>query len=589
MENNQSGNDGSETQIQKSIIYLGHDTGYLDDLTKGFRKNFPNITNTFVTIQEKDPDKIQMLYQKILNASPKLVIVDLSLNGKDYLQLVRLIIRVNATKNVPVIAIFDDLNSKLIPASVISGVKYNFLKTSDFYTISRAMARSINPEEVGEAQLATATLNDKVTAYECCQISFLNEELIHIELNKELKKDEMVKLKTMLQTNGIVPSMEMDLIETSEKGLFYNYEYSATLKYRFVDQLDTDGMDEQKIKEAEAEREYKIRQAQVKLKKWIEDNQNNLPEKYLRTMIVERELSFLNREERTDSYDFLIRVHPYLLEFKKEIQQLLPHIIFYQFDLYEDEEDKPLYTNDLTALKSLIAAIKEHKDYEPFVTVFNSHLGSQTLKDECDYKNIIAYDKPLEVEIAIKIVEMIRSKMKDTFAKISALSPLFIKKDWPGAMAEIQFHIKLMKMNEAEIMFETEYPLKAGQVLHLADPLNMYACISHESFERPEIKKAYLSGASELDLAGVRRFINGVFFREKEAQRKEEQEAFEKQKKEALRKKQQAEEEAKKAAEEAKKKKDKEKEEGAKTSDDKADKSEQNDNQSKDQSKTEGE
>lgn len=540
---------------QKPIIYLGHDLSYFEELKASFRKRFPEGPKTFLHQQREDQGRIQSLYSKILAANPQIILVDLSMSGKDYLQLTRLIIRINATKNVPVIAIFDKLSADLIPASVISGIKFNFPKTSDYYSITRAMMHSIKPEGLGEAELATAALNDKVKAYECCQIGFVTEDFMHIELEKKLKMDEVINIRTRLQTEKVVPSMQMELVETTDRSLFYNYPYNARLKFRYLDKIVPEDHPAKELEQLERERNNNVNSTKKRLKKWAVDNQTSVKEKYMRTLIYERDLSFLDREERTDSYDFLIRMHPYALDSKSEIRALLPQLIVFQFDS-EDSEDKPLYPNDLDSLKKIVESVKSFDNYNPYIVVFNSYLASSSLQKQLNYPTIIAYDKMFGVEIMITIVTMIRAKLAGHFKKISELNPRFFKKDAAGSMAEIVFHAKLLKINEAEVIFETDYPLEANQVIHLEEPIHMYVTISHEALETPTMKKGFISGADELELNSLRRFINGVFFRDKELQKEEEKAAVENKKKEALRKKKQAVEDAKIAAEKAKKEKE---------------------------------
>ena len=168
----------------------------------------------------------------------------------------------------------------------------------------------------------------------------------------------------------------------------------------------------------------------------------------------------------------------------------------------------------------------------------------------------MAHTVQLNVELVHKMANMLEQKLAAQTAGYD-VPTVFLEKEHPASYAEIEIDIEIIGCSENDIYFNCTTELQNRSIIRVNLPAPMYVSVAIAP-NGSGINSDYygvIHGIGEEEKKELRRFINSVFFREKEAARAAELEAFEQAKLDAIARKKEEEE---KAAEEARKKEEEE-------------------------------
>lgn len=540
---------------QNIIHYISKDELFLKNIHSEFKKYFPDFGVEIKQIFEEDSSKIQSIIHKIILDQPAIIYIEFTNHTKEYLHLARVLCRLNSTKNIAIVGLVDQkAEPSMIHEVFLTGVKINHIKSGEMHgVVFDAMAMAF-PEKTEEHKFAAPQLNDETYLYGQVKISKVNESKIIIETNRPLDSNEEIKLHNhWCDKLAIIPSNRMFVVSQWSEGLFYNFQYGAELEFAYVDVLEAaEGESQAVLDKREALALEQLEEAKEKLTTWIEENKTESSPKSTRLLVIEQELSFYNDQERADQYPYIIRCQPYLEDEVAEVNKIRPQLIFFQLqdEAKENEEESTAQsipiTNTDKALKRLMQAISTIENYQPFVVVFNCNISSQQAQSFFKYDKILTYNASLKPNIVIQMADMLNKKFESKYQQ-SNQDAIILDKNNPASIAEIMLPAKIMKISEADVTIECNHHLEEYSTYRMNNPVDMYVTIvPSKNKMNPGQYYGLLNGISENDKMKLRKFIHSVFFREKEAKRKAEQEMNNALKQAALQKRQ---EEAQKSSE----------------------------------------
>ncbi len=545
----------------KVILYLGEDEGYWQDLKEGL-KNFKQINFEFNLHYESNPKKIQNFTKLIYDERPRVVFIDLAKNTEQMLHLLRIQSRINSPTNKPTVIALTAYKQgrEVVRQAIMAGAQCVHVKSGEVDAVVYDAVCFAFHEVLEDHGFAMAKMDDVVVAYFPAKVSVLSPKGLRLESNFKIRPGEECKLRTFWKNNNIMPSSYMTSGNQESKDLYYNFDYAQELGFEYLDPLVADEDSGQKIddtKETE-EREELIAQAKKRMLDWILAEKPKSRPKTLKTLVIDKELTLYNDQPLTDSHDFVIRVQPFLVKFKQELTRYLPQMIAYNMEEIDPEEleanqDLAHMFNEGKNLQYLIKVIKSIGDYRPFVIVFNTEHETAKLQSVLKYKQILGHRDVISSELVVKMAEILRKKYfgeEDPFGE----NVMVLDKSSDASYAEFESAITIVGCSENDIYFNCDKELAHGTVFKLNMPAEMYVTVT-EPPGKAKVGGDYygvIHGIGEEEKKELRRHINAVFFREKEAAKAQEKEQVEATKQKFIdAQKAKEEEERKKAEEEA--------------------------------------
>lgn len=511
------------------FYYFGDDEAYFKALQGEFKQR-TRLNITFTRIFETQEDKIQSLFLKVFQSKPAVVFIDFSKQMQDYLHLARLLIRTNLDHNLLTVGLVDYLSSPdILSNSMSTGVKFTYIKGPETFDTVYDVTKFIAPQEISAHGFATAKLSETWEAGIPAKVGYIHKDGIHIEADHKASKADRLRINHFWLDRKLVPSKEVFVNDTSQSNLFYHFKYNYELDFLFVDEfIPPEGMEEDVIAQKKQEREDLITYQKKQLKKWVEDNLSSSFEKRAKVLVIDREFKFYQNQKRTDKLPYTIRCIPYFSDMAEELDRLRPQVISFAL---ESEETKDVKNNNEQLVKLAQVIKTKFEDYRPFIVVFNCKVDSQYLQSGMEYQNVMATSQEFSVAILLRMAEIFEKKMGQVTkeAKFDDRDKVYLKKSSPSSICEILVPIKVTKLSETDMVFESETPFPEGINLHLTQPVNMYINVqpSKGQGKVPEYM-GLIHCLGEEDKKELRRFVNSIFFREHDAKVLAETEEFKK-------------------------------------------------------------
>lgn len=511
------------------FYYFGDDEAYYRTLVAEFKRH-SRLDLDFIKLYESDEQKIQSFFSKVVETRPACIFIDFSKQTQDYLHLARIICRTLLEYPVITVGLVDYLSPPdVIMESILTGVHFTHIKSTESFDVVYDVARLVSPKEVADHGFATATLNEDWEAGVPVKVGFVHSEGFHIETDYKLQEGHKVRLNHHWTQKRIVPSREFFVKGINSINLFYQFKYAADLDFTFVDEfLPQEGMEPEMIEEKKKERGDLIIHHRKQLNKWIEDNISRSLEKKIKVLVVDPAYHFYNEQPRTDKHAYIIRCVPFIQDIGQQIDCMRPQVIVFSMDKEEIENSK----NNIETIVKLAEALKvKMADTKPFIIIFNSTIDSQEMKEKLQYDHVISTDSELSVPVIVGMVDKFEKKMNDDLIKQKVIKAncVYLKKTNSAAIAEVLISIKVTKLSESDLIFQSDIPLPIGMNLHLTNPVDMYINIQPGKGQGkvPEYQ-GLIHCLGEAQKKDLRRFVNSVFFRDHDAQLTAESEEFKK-------------------------------------------------------------
>jgi hypothetical protein len=455
----------------------------------------------------------------------------------------------NSTKHIPIIGLIDqNATAEMIQESYMTGIKINHIKNSEMHAIVFHAAMMAYSEKVEGHGFAAPKVSDPMDLYELAKVGKVKTSGIQIECNRPLKINSQVLVYS--QWSGklkIMPSKKMVVNNVWSEGLFYNFSHGATLEFTYVDPIIADDIDTQKVVETrEKELERKLDESIEKMKSWLEANDTISAPKNTRVLVIDNNLSFYKDQVKTDQYPYMIRCQPHLLEHDDEIMRLRPLIIAIHLDSpAEVEQNHFKVFNDNTQLKLIMQSVLKIKNYQPYVIIFNCPIPSPEIQNAFKYEKILTHTDQRHPELTLQMASLLDKKIQRT-PVVDNQPGVYLDKLNPASVVEISLEAKLIKISEADLYFTTNEIIYDHTTFRVSYPVPMFITVIPQKKPEKDVYYGLIHGITEADKNQLRKFINSVFFREREAAKNADREQQEKLKLDAIKRR---EEEAKKAEE----------------------------------------
>lgn len=526
----------------KRVFYVGEDEGYWEELVEGLKK-YKQINFDFKQFDESKPERIQSILKKIQEERPRVVYIDLEKNTDAMIHLLRAQIRMN-TPYVPFVVALTTYTQgeEMIRQAIMAGCQCVHMKSGEFDSVIYDTICFAFHAALEHHGFATAKLDDDINAYFPAKVSVVSPEGIRVESNYSVNLGQDYILNTHWSSTGVIESKRVFVSSQTREDLFYNYRYAQEFGFEFLPPLDLEegieAEEAEKLAQEHEERGYEIEECMYK---WISDNLKLSSPKKLKALVVDKDLTLYDNQPLSDSYDFVVRLQPYLVKPKAELTQLKPQMIAYNFEELNPEEleasqDVAHMFNELNNLKHIVKTIKSMTAYEPFIVAFNTNIPTDELKEKLNYNQVLGHSVPLSGDILVKMGNILIQKLNKNSE--AAMGEIVLDKKLPCTYAEFETTIKVIALSENDIYFNTDEDLKIGTVIRINHPSSLFITIA----EPPKRSKAdakyfgIVHGVGELEKKELRRFVNSVFFRPKEASKEKEREYIEKIKEQFLQK-----------------------------------------------------
>ena len=543
------------------FYYFGDDEAYFKTLQGEFRKH-TRIACVFERQYATKEDQIQALFLLIAQNKPRCVFIDFSKESQDYLHLARLISRTKLERRPLTVGLVDYLSPREVMfESIATGINLTHIKSAEIFDVVYDVAALIS--DAPSHGFATADMKGETwEAGAVAKIGYVHEQGLHLETNFKFSKGDRLELDHFWTSDKIIPSREIFVTNTSNKNLFYHFDFAADVEFVVIDEfIPPEGMDEATIAEKKAERDELIRRHKKKMAAWVKDNLSRSQEKNTKFLIIDREFRFLAGQKRTDKYPYIIRCAPFLEDIADDLARLCPQLIAVAIEP-EETKDKKI---DYDFLDKLVQVVKrDFAEFSPFLVIFNTILSTKELRQQLGYDNLMATDGELEADVLIKMAELLDQKISRI--KKNSDSQVTLRKTNSASHAHILQEIKVLKLSETDMVFTCEKEISPGTNLYFQKPISFYVNVQPTKTQgkTPEYL-GLIHCIGESDKKELRRYVNSVFFRDHDAQVLAESDEFKKlnenklkEKLEAIRIAQEkalAEEEARKQKEEEEKKK----------------------------------
>lgn len=510
----------------KKVLYLGDDGAYFKVLQSEFSSLYPGVK--FLQFSASTPQSIQHLMMDIILQDPEVVFIDFSRHTDDFVHLSRILANLNKEKPLPIIGLHDYLaNPENIKLSFLAGVMINHLKGAEVFDVVYSAINLATPGQAKEHGFATGQIQEKVQAFHLVKVGYLAEKYLHIETNLEFEKNQEVRIHHAWVDKKQIPSTLTRVKKTSKEMLFYNFKNSVDLEFAWVDPVVvSDADDEQRTAELQNERTHYVQKAKKVIKTWLDENVDRSGHKSVRVLIVDRSFRFFNNRARSDSYGYALRCQPFLIDLTTELLAQRPQVIAVSLDVATEGYQ---YPNDMAFLEKLVAFIKEKMAEEaPYIVVFNlKDLKSKELQANVKYTNIMAMDGDIDPDVLLKMAKIFSDKLKVLTEGESDEPKFVVKKSSPQSIGEIEDEIEIHQISESDLIVSSDKPLAHGMSLRIKTPFEgVITIVDHPQNTKPPLYYALINGVGEIEKKNLRRYVNSIFFKDHDAAKAAEVDAF---------------------------------------------------------------
>lgn len=524
------------------IAYIGNDKAYMDKLKVSLKQKCASKEFSIKQFSFKQEKNIQAIISD-LQYEWQVILLDYSQFQSELVSLARLIKRINGYESVLLMALYDQqIDNKLLYESIMTGVKFHNVKNQDQTDVVYSLFSAIEPDAIEELNYAVAELSDEAKAVQFLKGGYITLDRLHAEGNTQLKVDDEVNVTSFLNENKILNSSKMKVKKISTENIFYNFKYAYDFEFKYVD-LDESSDADKYVSMVE--------DVKYRLNKWILKSLEQSLEKKTKIFVIDRFLNIYRQKTKIDTLPYHIRSQPFLKDAKNEIDKMQPQIIVYAFDSEEVLKQNPTYKNNEEQLQQIIQVIKAKENYDPFIIVFDMQLKKDDLVKKYGYEKFLVINMEIDVDYLLKMAEIFQAKL----AKVTppAKKQIFLTKESPLSILELNRQICIKSLSEIEISFTCNFDPECHEVIMLGAPFHVFATVvpaRKNSKLEGGAYRAIINGLGEDNKEKLRQFINAVYFRELEESKAEDKEEQEKLRQDFIKKK----EEAEKAAEEAKQK-----------------------------------
>ena len=508
-----------------SIIYIGNDLGYWEKLKKGFSENYQGMNFSFSKIATDDKFRAVETFIHIYENKPQIVYLDLSQESMVGLSLAKLINRNNEMRLISLVALIDhkDPDSMLLK-SVNASIRLTHIKSNEFLDV---IYDPISLLDVNLAEMPSYVRSNIIEDFEIQQplrVGYIENNRFHVETNSYLEVGEIVSVNEH-PLQDIMPSKKVFVEKFYDQGLYYTKRFAYDLEFIYIDddyfsatnknwklykefkdnpeKLEELGKGEKEdIQQDMENRKVFYKPTREKIDKWMEERKGKIEPKKLKVMIVDDTLELLKGlKGRVDNFPYSLNVQTFLMGDNYQIQRTMPHLIV--FNVSE--------RNTLDVLSEIIGKIKSIENYNPFVLVQGSQMGTDDLRGKHTYNHLMCVGKEIGVDTIISISHKLNEKHQIS----QAGEKVFFRYSDKESNIFLKRKVTVLGMTESVMYFQSSLEIPMWTVFRVEKPVKMFLTVvphkeGGEFSTQENSYRSLINGVGELEKADIRRLINST-------------------------------------------------------------------------------
>lgn len=572
--NNPKSTDKKPSKNAKIIIYIGNDTAYWKTIEQRFRGAYPEKEFFFVTLPAADKLTFQSIMCDALLAKPHIVYIDLSYSKNFQLKVAHFLRRDNATRKIPLVGLVE--NKSMLKESLMTGMTFTHVKCGEYHDVVYDPFFLAFPKEIKKPVFAKAKFK---TPYETQMVddflvSYFTPTSMHVEGNVKFNKGDKIRINHQLP-NKIMSSEFFMVKEVGQKNMYFDYKYSYDLEHLFVDppvqdpKTASDPVEQKKFKALQNQYLQEVEVYKKKMKEWVKEHDNGMEKKQIKVLAVDHNLWYLKNSVLTlNECKFAMRSQSFLSEELDELERIMPNLIAYQFQEYNENEAKDLALKPETVkalqdneqfhlgrIEAIVKKCASIPDYVPFIIIFGTKkYNTAHFQQKLSHPFIMTNTSNMSLDLLSPIVNLLEQKenkkeeekIKKRLTQLKAENPsknarltsqdirgfhYFVDKDSPLAHVSVVYDIGISTLTESDVTFVTEADLQissyrvAGPVPMAITVIPLEGKISNKEAGK-FIYFALIHSLGEDDKKLLRKQINEVFFTPLMEQRQKETDEF---------------------------------------------------------------
>ncbi len=571
----------------KSIIYLGHDLGYWDDLKKRFAKTYPDAGLSLLDfkLSEKSNNKI---IHDLYMLKPQIIYVDVDEKDPKGSELGMLLKRINFFSRIPVVALVSDL--KQVKKLISVHFDFVFVKGVETHDVVHHPYKLIRPEDAVSGEFALAKLSDDIKLKEIARVGYYGLSAMHVEANNLLAENTVVEIEHALDKNQMATNYFVTQ-KIGDNNVYYGARHWIDFEYLFVDPAKKeDGSFSLNVEDLNEDTLNKKVMIGRTFKKWVNENSSYGSRKRTKLLMIDPDMHYFQESDKMiDSYDFVFRVNEKFNNEYKYIERIRPDIIVYCFpdpnvhaqeDQVElEESSKETKTQDLkneldvdtlkqeakkiesieeaqdAILKDAIVHLKNLGPEAPYLIILNcKSYTSISFQQKFNYPHALVNPSRIGMNVLAQMIHQLEEKRleKETLdinSKIAALrkkDPMkyakvnrtyfdppkyFVSKKSDLSHALILRDAKLKEISESICFFTIDEEISFGNY-YLTHPFNFAVkVVPHEGKDNVKEGDSYkylglIHAIGEKEKMRLRQFVNDIYTQHKKEQREQEEQAL---------------------------------------------------------------
>ena len=553
-----------EKENEISIVYVGNDDSYWGKIQDKYKRMYPEINFCFEIIQKPEKEKIKTVIHKLTTNNYQIIYLDYTGDDPEMLRLANNLQRDPTTSDAAIVALLDSMESRRsLTVSLSFGIYLNFIKSDDLSSVVHHPMCIAFPEKSKDTEYALARIGFDAIATTNFKIGYITQEYIHLECDFEFELDREIKIKTNFILDTPLTNI-YKIKSTRNYNLYSNFEHAYDFEYNHTDPKQVDHINSditKKQKEFEEnpkdknikydldeltnsltliqkESEVDVNKRIQAIANFIELNSGKSASKKTRLLIFDRKMRFLfNEPKHIDTYNFSCRFLSQPIGGEKcFIKKTTPGVIAVHLDSPNESItlDQP---TDINRLKKMIEQVKSLNLVNPFFVIFNIEIPTGELISELQYPSLIATTNPLDFELLKQIIESYEEKggRKITHLKYDQsredIPKFIISKYDPRSYGFFDLQFSVKAISETDILFTCVDKIPLYTSFYVKYPVKMtVTVVPPKKNSRLAIEKGdyygLISGLGESEIAGLRQFVNKLFFKELDEKKAEEKAKF---------------------------------------------------------------
>ncbi len=505
------------------VAYLGNDAPYFNKLQKKFKQDYPAIHFEFIHFSIHECSAPIKCFIRIYELFPHIIYLDYSLEPTNLIRLAKLIGRNNEMRIISIVGLYNQRNkSEVLLKSLNASVRINYLKSDEIQDVVYDPVSLLDVDLAIMPEYVSSKSIEKFEIWQPMRLGYIEDNHFHVETNSYLKEGEVVTISDH-PLMDIMPSRKVHVEKFYETDLYYNKRFAYDLEFIFIDndyfaatndhwKLYKKWKMKPELMESvpEEEKDFVLRDmdkrreifgpTRRKIIDWVKARENQKVPKKLKIMVLDETLSLLEQIHDEQEFRFWINFQTILKNDFYHIKRTTPHLIIFHMG----------EKNNRTVYWELLRKIKEIKNYDPYILVFNvdqeeidrfktGHPNKHTLyhKGEVDLKTITSLAEKLDEKLHIS----------------SAGERVYYGHSHPESIMFLKREVRLISMTESIMYFESELEIPMWTVFSAKRPVEMLlTVVPHKSdsayAKMKNIYRCLINGVGEVEKSKIRQMIN---------------------------------------------------------------------------------